>query len=195
MNCVDSEAAGSDRSCCVYTFVNGIKCRWTRKAKENSPLKRRRWITLVVRYNLPLQYMQINSHMLFIAIHPSIHPSVSFLKMIFSIFLKDGDKQDQGASSSKPKSKVKSVDLPILANTTRQLDQHVLNNFVDYEVSHNPLSVCLSSLENVEWCDSFSSPLFPPSAFLILISNWSSIFCTLGWIHFVLYVLTISVSL
>ncbi len=112
------------------------------------------------------------------------YPSVSFLKMIFSIFLKDGDKQDQGASSSKPKSKVKSVDLPILANTTRQLDQHVLNNFVDYEVSHNPLSVCLSSLENVEWCDSFnsvqSSPLFPPSAFLILISNWSSIFCTLG---------------
>ncbi|KAK7153373.1 hypothetical protein R3I93_011318 [Phoxinus phoxinus] len=46
---------------------------------------------------------------------------------------KDGDKQDQGASSSKAKSKVKSVDLPILANTTRQLDRDVLNNFVEYE--------------------------------------------------------------
>uniref|UniRef100_A0A671RZA2 Heat shock protein 4 like n=1 Tax=Sinocyclocheilus anshuiensis TaxID=1608454 RepID=A0A671RZA2_9TELE len=62
---------------------------------------------------------------------------------------KDGDKQDQGASSSKAKSKVKSVDLPILANTTRQLDRDVLNNFVEYEVSHNSLSVCLSSLENM----------------------------------------------
>uniref|UniRef100_A0A8C2FAV3 Heat shock protein 4 like n=1 Tax=Cyprinus carpio TaxID=7962 RepID=A0A8C2FAV3_CYPCA len=37
------------------------------------------------------------------------------------------------ASSSKAKSKVKSVDLPIWANTTRQLDQDVLNNFVEYE--------------------------------------------------------------
>uniref|UniRef100_A0A8C2F715 Heat shock protein 4 like n=1 Tax=Cyprinus carpio TaxID=7962 RepID=A0A8C2F715_CYPCA len=46
---------------------------------------------------------------------------------------KDGDKQDQAASSSKAKSKVKSVDLPIWANTTRQLDQDVLNNFVEYE--------------------------------------------------------------
>ncbi|RXN11354.1 heat shock 70 kDa 4L-like isoform X1 [Labeo rohita] len=46
---------------------------------------------------------------------------------------KDGDKQDQGASSSKAKSKVKSVDLPILANTTRQLDRDVLNHFVEYE--------------------------------------------------------------
>uniref|UniRef100_A0A8C2F085 Heat shock protein 4 like n=1 Tax=Cyprinus carpio TaxID=7962 RepID=A0A8C2F085_CYPCA len=45
----------------------------------------------------------------------------------------DGDKQDQAASSSKAKSKVKSVDLPIWANTTRQLDQDVLNNFVEYE--------------------------------------------------------------
>uniref|UniRef100_A0A8C2K7T7 Heat shock 70 kDa protein 4L-like n=1 Tax=Cyprinus carpio TaxID=7962 RepID=A0A8C2K7T7_CYPCA len=51
----------------------------------------------------------------------------------FLIFLKDGEKQDQGASSSKAKSKVKSVDLPILANTTRQLDRDVLNNFVEYE--------------------------------------------------------------
>lgn len=111
----------------------------------------------------------------------------------FLIFLKDGDKQDQGASSSKAKSKVKSVDLPILANTTRQLDQDVLNNFVDYEVSHNSLSVCLSSLENM-WTVAInvtqlssvqSSPLFPPGAFLILISNWSPIFCTLGSIDFV----------
>uniref|UniRef100_A0A8C1PB00 Heat shock protein 4 like n=1 Tax=Cyprinus carpio TaxID=7962 RepID=A0A8C1PB00_CYPCA len=48
-------------------------------------------------------------------------------------FLGDGDKQDQAASSSKAKSKVKSVDLPIWANTTRQLDRDVLNNFVEYE--------------------------------------------------------------
>uniref|UniRef100_A0A672QS14 Heat shock 70 kDa protein 4L-like n=1 Tax=Sinocyclocheilus grahami TaxID=75366 RepID=A0A672QS14_SINGR len=51
----------------------------------------------------------------------------------FLILLKDGDKQDQVASSSKANTKVKSVDLPIWANTTRQLDQDVLNNFVDYE--------------------------------------------------------------
>lgn len=70
----------------------------------------------------------------------------------FLIFLKDGDKQDQGASSSKAKSKVKSVDLPILANTTRQLDRDVLNNFVEYEASlvlFHSLSVCLISLENM----------------------------------------------
>ncbi|XP_052001251.1 heat shock 70 kDa protein 4L [Xyrauchen texanus] len=49
---------------------------------------------------------------------------------------KDGapfDKQEQGASSSKPKTMVKSVDLPILANTTRQLERDVLNSFVEYE--------------------------------------------------------------
>ncbi|XP_051502760.1 heat shock 70 kDa protein 4L [Myxocyprinus asiaticus] len=43
------------------------------------------------------------------------------------------DKQEQCASSSKPKTKVKSVDLPILANTTRQLERDVLNSFVEYE--------------------------------------------------------------
>ncbi|XP_055027573.1 heat shock 70 kDa protein 4L isoform X1 [Misgurnus anguillicaudatus] len=49
---------------------------------------------------------------------------------------KDGtssDKQEQGAGSSKPKTKVKSVDLPILASTTRQLGGDVLNNFTEYE--------------------------------------------------------------
>lgn len=61
--------------------------------------------------------------------------SVFGLSMFF--LLKDGasDKQEQGASSSKPKTKVKSVDLPILASTTRQLDKDVLTNFVEYEVS------------------------------------------------------------
>lgn len=59
----------------------------------------------------------------------------SFVIMFF--LLKDGasDKQEQGGSSSKPKPKVKSVDLPILASTTRQLDKDVLDNFVEYEVS------------------------------------------------------------
>uniref|UniRef100_A0A3B4X7I9 Heat shock protein family A (Hsp70) member 4 like n=1 Tax=Seriola lalandi dorsalis TaxID=1841481 RepID=A0A3B4X7I9_SERLL len=44
-----------------------------------------------------------------------------------------GEKQDPAAGASKPKVKVKSVDLPILANNIRQLDSDVLNNFVDYE--------------------------------------------------------------
>lgn len=46
-----------------------------------------------------------------------------------------GEKQDPAAGGSKPKVKVKSIDLPIMANNIRQLDSDVLNNFVDYEVS------------------------------------------------------------
>ncbi|TRY57892.1 hypothetical protein DNTS_014409 [Danionella cerebrum] len=46
--------------------------------------------------------------------------------------IKEGDNPDQG-DSSKSKSKVKSVELPVLANTTRQLDANVLNSFVEYE--------------------------------------------------------------
>ena len=46
-----------------------------------------------------------------------------------------GEKQDATAGGSKPKVKVKSVDLPILANTIRQLDRGVLNDFIEYEVS------------------------------------------------------------
>lgn len=41
--------------------------------------------------------------------------------------------QDPAAGGSKPKVKVKSVDLPILANTTRQLDRNILNDFVEFE--------------------------------------------------------------
>lgn len=44
-----------------------------------------------------------------------------------------GDKQDPAAGGSKPKVKVKSIDLPIVANNIRQLDSDVLNNFVEYE--------------------------------------------------------------
>uniref|UniRef100_A0A1A7WXT9 Heat shock 70kDa protein 4-like n=1 Tax=Iconisemion striatum TaxID=60296 RepID=A0A1A7WXT9_9TELE len=44
-----------------------------------------------------------------------------------------GEKQDQSAGGSKPKAKVKSVDLPIVANNLRQLDSDVLNNFVEHE--------------------------------------------------------------
>uniref|UniRef100_A0A4W6FJ82 Heat shock protein family A (Hsp70) member 4 like n=1 Tax=Lates calcarifer TaxID=8187 RepID=A0A4W6FJ82_LATCA len=44
-----------------------------------------------------------------------------------------GEKQDPAAGGSKPKVKVKSIDLPIMANNIRQLDSDVLNNFVDYE--------------------------------------------------------------
>lgn len=48
-----------------------------------------------------------------------------------------GEKQDPAAGGSKPKVKVKSTDLPILANIIRQLDRGVLNDFVEYEVSHS----------------------------------------------------------
>ncbi|KAF0044382.1 heat shock 70 kDa protein 4L [Scophthalmus maximus] len=43
------------------------------------------------------------------------------------------EKQDPAAGGSKPKVKVKSIDLPIVANNIRQLDGDVLNNFVEYE--------------------------------------------------------------
>ncbi|XP_013869114.1 heat shock 70 kDa protein 4L [Austrofundulus limnaeus] len=41
--------------------------------------------------------------------------------------------QDPSAGGSKPKVKVKSIDLPIVANNVRQLDSDVLINFVEYE--------------------------------------------------------------
>uniref|UniRef100_A0A3Q2P6Y1 Heat shock protein family A (Hsp70) member 4 like n=1 Tax=Fundulus heteroclitus TaxID=8078 RepID=A0A3Q2P6Y1_FUNHE len=43
------------------------------------------------------------------------------------------EKQDATAGGSKPKVKVKSIDLPIVANNIRQLDGDVLTNFVEYE--------------------------------------------------------------
>lgn len=46
-----------------------------------------------------------------------------------------GEKQDPAAGGNKPKVKVKSIDLPIVANNIRQLDSSVLNDFVEYEVS------------------------------------------------------------
>ncbi|XP_041828607.1 heat shock 70 kDa protein 4L [Melanotaenia boesemani] len=44
-----------------------------------------------------------------------------------------GEKQDPAAAGSKPKVKVKSIDLPIIANNIRQLDSDILTNFVEYE--------------------------------------------------------------
>ncbi|KAM4625634.1 heat shock 70 kDa protein 4L [Polymixia lowei] len=44
-----------------------------------------------------------------------------------------GEKQDPAAGGSKPKVKVKSTDLPIMANIVRQLDRGILNDFVQYE--------------------------------------------------------------
>jgi len=46
-----------------------------------------------------------------------------------------GDKQDPAAGGSRPKSKVKSIDLPIITNTIRQVNKDILNDFVEYEVS------------------------------------------------------------
>lgn len=47
-----------------------------------------------------------------------------------------GEKQDLAAGGSKAKVKVKTVDLPVVANSIRQLGACVLNDFVEYEVSH-----------------------------------------------------------
>uniref|UniRef100_A0A8C8CXL4 Heat shock protein 4 like n=1 Tax=Oncorhynchus tshawytscha TaxID=74940 RepID=A0A8C8CXL4_ONCTS len=58
-----------------------------------------------------------------------------------------GEKQDPAAGGSKPKVKVKSTDLPILANIIRQLDRGVLNDFVEYEDS-NRLTMMLEDTEN-----------------------------------------------
>ncbi|KAJ3613693.1 hypothetical protein NHX12_019939 [Muraenolepis orangiensis] len=44
-----------------------------------------------------------------------------------------GDKQDPPAVGSRPKSKVKSIDLPIITNTIRQVNKDILNDFVEYE--------------------------------------------------------------
>ncbi|XP_003962711.2 heat shock 70 kDa protein 4L [Takifugu rubripes] len=43
------------------------------------------------------------------------------------------EKQDPAAGGSKPKVKVKSIDLPVVMNSIRQLDTSVLNDFVEYE--------------------------------------------------------------
>ncbi|KAG7277316.1 hypothetical protein CRUP_005850, partial [Coryphaenoides rupestris] len=44
-----------------------------------------------------------------------------------------GDKQDPAAGGSRPKSKVKSIDLPIITNTIRQVNKDILIDFVEYE--------------------------------------------------------------
>ncbi|KAM3870793.1 heat shock 70 kDa protein 4L [Diretmus argenteus] len=44
-----------------------------------------------------------------------------------------GEKQDPAAGGSRPKVKVKSIDLPIMAKTIRQLDRDILNDLVEYE--------------------------------------------------------------
>lgn len=49
-----------------------------------------------------------------------------------------GEKQDPAAAAgSKAKVKVKSIDLPVVVNSIRQLDASVLNDFVQYEVSRD----------------------------------------------------------
>lgn len=53
-----------------------------------------------------------------------------------------GEKQDPAAGGSKPKVKVKSIDLPIVTKNIRQLDGSVLNDFVEYEVRAT-LGLCL----------------------------------------------------
>lgn len=50
-----------------------------------------------------------------------------------------GEKQETAAGGSKAKVKVKSIDLPVVVNSVRQLGASVLNNFVEYEVSHGLL--------------------------------------------------------
>lgn len=48
------------------------------------------------------------------------------------------EKQDPAAGGSKAKVKVKSIELPVVVNSIRQLGASVLNDFVDYEVSRWP---------------------------------------------------------
>lgn len=55
----------------------------------------------------------------------------------FAFLFQEGaaaEMQDPSAGGSKPKVKVKSIDLPIVANNIRQLDSDVLINFAEYEV-------------------------------------------------------------
>uniref|UniRef100_A0A8C2ZDY8 Heat shock protein family A (Hsp70) member 4 like n=1 Tax=Cyclopterus lumpus TaxID=8103 RepID=A0A8C2ZDY8_CYCLU len=62
---------------------------------------------------------------------------VSLRSKVFSGFQiyegASGEKPDPAAGGSKPKVKVKSIELPIMANNLRQLDSDVLNDFVEYE--------------------------------------------------------------
>lgn len=67
--------------------------------------------------------------------------------LIPSSGLKDGaspENQEQGAGSSKAKTKVKSVELPIHTCTVRQLDRELLNSLVEEEVSL--IQLCLIHL-------------------------------------------------
>lgn len=57
-----------------------------------------------------------------------------------------GEKQDPAAGGSKPKVKVKSIDLPIVTKNIRQLDGSVLNDFVEYEVRASP-GLCTVALD------------------------------------------------
>uniref|UniRef100_A0AAQ5XU86 Heat shock protein 4 like n=1 Tax=Amphiprion ocellaris TaxID=80972 RepID=A0AAQ5XU86_AMPOC len=68
-----------------------------------------------------------------------------------------GEKQDPAAGGSKPKVKVKSIDLPIVANNIRQLDSDVLSNFVEYEDS-NRLTLMLEDTENWLYEDGEDQP-------------------------------------
>lgn len=67
----------------------------------------------------------------------------------FALDIQDGapgERQDPVAGGSKPKVKVKSIDLPIVTKNIRQLDGSVLNDFVEYEVraSLGPWLYCIS---------------------------------------------------
>lgn len=66
-----------------------------------------------------------------------MQPQHMFNVCKFFILYKEGaagEKQDPTAGGSKPKVKVKSIDLPVVVNNIRQLDGDVLANFVEYEV-------------------------------------------------------------
>uniref|UniRef100_A0A3B5LLI7 Heat shock protein 4 like n=1 Tax=Xiphophorus couchianus TaxID=32473 RepID=A0A3B5LLI7_9TELE len=64
------------------------------------------------------------------------HKTFFFHECASVVLSKEGaaaEKQDATAGGSKPNVKVKSIDLPIVANNIRQLDGDVLTNFVEYE--------------------------------------------------------------
>ena len=50
------------------------------------------------------------------------------------LFCQEGVSGEPVAVGTKPKARVKSVDLPIEMTGSRQLDRQTLNNFIEYEV-------------------------------------------------------------
>lgn len=104
--------------------------------KASSPMKRGKHQVLILRYlwnqilYYLLCYIRAQGSVLLMLMCLDIHSGCFCLKDSAS-----PEMQEQGAGSSKSKTKVKSVELPILTCTVRQLDRELLNNLEEEEVS------------------------------------------------------------